>query len=585
MYASAQAGLTLKSQSDAIIGLKQERAELEAQHNAQVVGAQDEQAEIVALQEEYATLQEMFDERGIACDGLQEELAAVCCSMTEETKRQRDRIEELEEQLKMGSLASTEAQGEAAKDHENLQEELSTAWSEAQRAQKELDEGRQQMSELKHSLSAANEAVAQLQTQFNNAVGGVNRRRIRSSVRDAWNQLRYTPSPLARTVLVQCSQQTVSWRQTYVLQRTLYLWKSTIDHHRLTEGELKHDAAISLYFQRSADTVARQRRRRHLQHAMATWSLCITHRQHLKKSTISAGVQMLVRFARSTTIGLLKEAWHLWNYTMMESSAHSLSATVVQGWTTNMHQNAAAAVRRIFLRRDTSMIQRILLMWWSSWKGSLRLSRPPTPKGKIRRSADRGIVSKENSGSVSPTRKSRTRPNSPVKVLRDSITSRPNSPDRPIRNRDSNSQKDLSWREEIGMVKQRIGLLQRKHEHEITAAAVRAATPQDEELHNNSLLSDISVEGIHRAGAHVVARVFKQQRHMELLRIFTEWTALSRSSRRESISLAEYQKMKDDNRCLQQRLEVTEQQRLAAEEIGKLQKTANEALRRRVVHA
>lgn len=254
-----------------------------------------------------------------------------------------------------------------------------------------------------------------------------------------------------------------------------------------------------------------------------------------------------------------------------------------------MHHAAAISLRRIIICRKTMTQYQVLMGWWCNARLSEMPAAPKKAERKPRRSAARTHASKENvveEGSASPTRR---RGGSPVRVLADSTKSRQNSisPEKVRHAGYQEGDPSMSWREEIGMVKQRIGLLQRKRESENCATSKPTCT-----MDGSEILPAIDVESMHRAGAQIAQRVLKQQVNFVTMRTFNEWGAFTRLQKiqkqrlpntpRLGVSKADFDKMQEDNRQLLERLALTEQQRQAAEEINKSQRKANESLRRRV---
>jgi len=222
---------------------------------------------------------------------------------------------------------------------------------------------------------------------------------------------------------------------------------------------------------------------------------------------------------------------------------------------------------------------------------------PPAPavtetNKKPRRSAARGIAkAKENAvhpgpSSLSPSNRRRASrsPSSASSVLADS----------------AGNCNDLSYRQEIRLVKHRMAGLQTRHdvdfEHALHPRPLldprenAEASKREKESESLSEAAKLWLERDHaanagrfQAGAGIIARVFKQESRFEYMRRFNEWSAYARLQQMQRKrfpnsaapgSKSDIEKMAQENQMLMDKL-------AASEEVTKVQRTANESLRRR----
>ena len=293
---------------------------------------------------------------------------------------------------------------------------------------------------------------------------------------------------------------------------------------------------------------------------------------------------------------------------------NSAVSCAIQGLSGNIRFAAASAVRRAFhspaAHRLVVLQARAILTWAAQAASRTRLGpsnaaepgrSPPAltapnsqaESKKPRRSAARGLGGhKENS------HKENSRPGGPAPHAGASPTSSAGAA--PLAS--SGAANDLSWMQEIGLVKHRMAGLRSRHDEDYEQALhpksdlmemLENQKKEKEDLRISEaaqrwLRSDqASTQGMYRAGAAIIERVVRQEQRFEFMRRFQEWSAYARLQQMQrkrfphnppGAGRTEVDRMAQENRVLAEKLAATE-------EVAKAQRTANEALRQRVAQS
>jgi len=567
---------------------------VEEQFMAQEAHAGDQSGQVEALMAELAATKAMLSEAEAAkayMEGASQafgEQMGMKVGEIEELKakmvQEKERGDRVEQELQTRDNMLTEERGEAGQEVKALQDELTVAWGETRRAQGELDERREEVSLLKTKLTQQAAAITRSEDRLSHTLGSIERNRHRRMLRSA---LRCVMNKAHGYGLDERARRAGGHRMRCGAMHLMQRWKQVVHEVKLAradETDYKNDAAKALFQQRSAYSVARQRRKRILNDALSLWSkYVVTAKAPIGYSHVQVGLRILSQHITAEKRSHMKECVGLWRLSMLDYTAmdvcNSAVECAIKGLTGNIRFAAASAVKRSHNSRDLTQTiigaTRALLTW------HFNLAADPLPVKKEivsskgpRRSAARGIVSaKENSvmASVSPTVPPQNqRDQSPAKrgVLTDSTKERHNSI----------SPNKISWRDELGMVKQRMAKMQQRHDQ----GYENAFAPKP--LITDNIHDVTAVSGMHLAGCTIIDRILKQHSRFVSMRTFHEWTAYTRLQKlqrqkgppapRFVVNKSDFEKMQTENRMLMDKL-------AGAEEVNRAQRTANEALRRR----